>query len=299
MTAESDVVDFVGIGAPKSGTKWLWARLREHPDLFLPDEKELYYFNVESHDDPAIRNPNVDKPIGWYRAFFTTARPTQLTGEISPVYLSSRTAPEGLHRVAPVAKLFVILRNPVERTFSDYLYRTQRGTIPLMSFEEAITRDPSIVERSAYAEQLRRWLTVFSRDCLHIMLFDDLQTDAGELIRSLYRFLGVSDEVREVEGDPINVSGIARHPRVNRAIATTRTMLKRRGLERVVDAGRAVGLDRLAARVRARVEPFRPGERPTIDPGTARRLRESFELDIAYVEELTERDLSSWRAGDR
>jgi len=289
------VVDFVGIGAPKSGTKWLWARLREHPHLFLPEQKELYYFNEESFEDPSIRNPNAGKPSGWYASFFDDALPGQLRGEISPVYLSSRSAPSSLRRAAPDAKLFAILRDPTERTFSDYLYRSQRGTIAPMSFEDALERDPAIVDRSRYGEQLERWLEAFPREALHVMLFDDLRTDAASLFRGLCRFLGVSDDVDRVEPEAINVSGTSRNPRVNRALASTRTMLKRRGLEWVVDAGRAVKLDRLAARVRGRVDPYSTDDRPRIDPETERRLRASFAPDVEVVERVTGRDLSAWR----
>jgi hypothetical protein len=67
------LADFIGLGAQKSGTSWLWVQLRDRPDVFMP-QKELDFFLA-------------DRPSGDYAAQFVNARPDQRTGDISPNYL--------------------------------------------------------------------------------------------------------------------------------------------------------------------------------------------------------------------
>jgi hypothetical protein len=271
VRALDGVVDFVGIGAPKSGTTWVWEQLRRHPDLYLPDEKEIYYFNAESYEDPTIRNPNFGKP-------------------------TSRTAPERMAALNPGVRLFAILRDPVERTFSDYLFRTQRGTIPPMPFERAVEEDPVIVDRSFYGGQLAHYLDHFPPEQVRVLLYDRLRDQPEELIADLYGFLGVPAVGVAVTEEAVNQSGVAAHPRLNRMIMRSRTALKRYRLEWLVDAARKVGVDRVSNRIRNDVTPYSAEDRPTIDPATERSLRERFDPDLARLEALAGIDVSAWRA---
>jgi len=73
-------IDFIGIGAGKAGTTWLWHGLRQHPGIFMPDQKELHYFNMISFEDDKIRNPRFDQPLSWYLDYFSAALPSQICG---------------------------------------------------------------------------------------------------------------------------------------------------------------------------------------------------------------------------
>ena len=78
---------FICVGAGKAGTTWLWEMLRLHPGIYLPDVKEIHYFNDIAYEASDVRNPNFRKPVGWDLRCFAAARPDRVCGAISPSYL--------------------------------------------------------------------------------------------------------------------------------------------------------------------------------------------------------------------
>jgi len=100
---------FVGLGAPKAATTWLFHCLQEHPSVFIPDEKEIGFFSYL--DDIDGRMPE-------YLSYFRGAESTPAKGEIFVMYLSNPLAAERIKRHLPDAKLFLSLRNPVEQIYS-------------------------------------------------------------------------------------------------------------------------------------------------------------------------------------
>lgn len=147
--------DFLGIGPPKSGTSWLDAQLRLHPQIHLPYIKEIHYFDEIQLKAPTdlVRRLFHKRNKRWRKAFVRTAKKIvrekkygkawwclklylkrrndiwyrslfypesgQITGEITPLYhmlLPKRI--EHVHRLMPNAKIIVLLRNPVDRLWS-------------------------------------------------------------------------------------------------------------------------------------------------------------------------------------
>ncbi|MFX0093760.1 MAG: hypothetical protein ACFFBD_18555, partial [Candidatus Hodarchaeota archaeon] len=88
-------LDFIGVGAERSGGPWLAENLAVHPDIFIPPKKELHYFN---RNDILYSNINYDKPLEWYAAFFKTAKSHQLKGEITGRYLWDKYAAKRIYR---------------------------------------------------------------------------------------------------------------------------------------------------------------------------------------------------------
>jgi hypothetical protein len=187
--------DFVIIGAQKAGTTSLYRYLTGHPNVGGATKKEVHFFDR-----------SYDKGMDWYLAHFPERGEFTVVGESSPSYLFHPDVPERLRRTLPHAKLIVLLRNPVDRAYSQYQMRLRR--VGEDSFEEAIdeelTRLPSNGElpgpekghhaylpRGVYADQLRRWLAVFPREqflVLHSEAFF-ARPDEG-LLRTL-AFLGL------------------------------------------------------------------------------------------------------------
>ena len=99
--------DFLGIGAQKAGSTWLHEMLRLHPDLFLPEPKEVHYFDRRFH-----------RTLGYYARRFKPAG-QRVKGEITPDY--SNLSPETIRfirQVMPDLRLVYLIRNPVERAWS-------------------------------------------------------------------------------------------------------------------------------------------------------------------------------------
>jgi Sulfotransferase domain len=196
--------DFLVLGAQKAGTTALYAYLRWHPGITGPSWKEVSFF--DRHWWRGER---------WYRGQFPLRSRGRLVGEASPSYLFHPLAPERARAVVPDARLVVVLRDPVDRAYSQYQHEVALGREPL-SFEEALaaeegrTRgeverlvadprafshewwDHTYAARGLYAEQLERWLAVFPRDQLLVVTSDELGERPAESYGSILSFLGAA-----------------------------------------------------------------------------------------------------------
>ena len=112
-------VNFLLIGAQKSGTTWLYQALSQHEDIFVPETKEPHFFD---------RNATYEKGYAWYADHFAPSQNQTAIGECTPNYLwavgapsettnhpeISKEIPERIQAVLPDAKFIVLLRNPVK-----------------------------------------------------------------------------------------------------------------------------------------------------------------------------------------
>jgi hypothetical protein len=149
----------------------------------------------------------------WYRGQFPLRAGDRLVGEASPSYLFHPLAPERARSLVPEAKLVALLRDPVDRAYSQYQHEVALGREPL-SFEaalaaederlrgevERLTADPrafsrawwdhTYAARGRYAEQLERWLAVFPREQLLVVRTEDLGERPAETYAAILSFLG-------------------------------------------------------------------------------------------------------------
>lgn len=286
-------IDFLIIGAEKSGTTWLADRLRQHPGIFIPPEKELFYFNERFFESPELPNFNASQPLAWYLAFFVDAAPGQLKGEASPAYLWDEAAPRRIAGFDSSLKLIAVLRDPVDRAFSQYLYFIQRGLLARESFEQALEKRPDFLTRGLYAAQLSRFTALFPGDQIRAAFFDDLQSDPAGFLRGIQQFLGVPEQAPDGLERASNVTGIPRWPLLNRAIAAMRYPLRKYNPPWLLKLLRRSGLAGLQERIRlANTRPL--GARPEIRPETRERLRRFFLDDVAELQEMTGRNLAGW-----
>ena len=284
---------FLCVGPGKTGTTWLWSQLAQHPEIFLPKKKEINYFNAESPENPVVGNPNALRSIDWYLQYFKSARPTQLCGEFSPSYFWSLGAAERIRAFDGGMRILAMLRDPVERSYSHYLYRRQMGSSKTKSFETEIKSCPFILDRSRYFDHLCRYFDRFPRDRVMVLFFDDMVRNPSELIRDVERFLGVSGLIPDKLGREINASGDARFPVVNRAIAFSRRIFLRYSPDLVMDWGRRLSLDYFVDRIRS--GNVVRATKPRLNVELERELRRWFRSDIESLESLLQRDLSSWK----
>src|ERR1700730_8549447 len=97
--------NFIGIGAPKAGTTWLFLCLKEHPQIFVAERKETNFFDYN----------NAENRLPEYEEHFANSSGFEAVGEISTRYLTSTRAPERIRSVIPNVRLFVSLRNPIDQ----------------------------------------------------------------------------------------------------------------------------------------------------------------------------------------
>jgi len=177
--------NFLHIGPGKSGSTWLHEVLIQHPQVYLTDAKDLYFFSRY-----------YQRGLDWYRSQFRDARPEHVVvGEVSPDYLS---CPEAAQRVrdslGPDVRLAVTLRDPADRAFSSYLYLRKHG-LARPSFRETAEASPELIDEGRYATHLRRYLRCFDAKALHVSVFDDLAADPQAYIDDITDWLGIDRQV--------------------------------------------------------------------------------------------------------
>jgi len=181
-------IDFFGIGAARCGTTWLHECLKEHPGINLPTKKEQHFFD----NDAAYR-----KGIEYYERNFIDTDGKLVQGEITPRYLLYGNALLRIRQHYPEAKIIVILRDPVERAFSQYKYfRFNKKKEDKKDFLTALESDfrEDYIGKSLYYPQLKRVYEIFDRQKVLVIFTADISRDPSGLIRRVYEFLGVSTD---------------------------------------------------------------------------------------------------------
>ncbi|HEX4115444.1 MAG TPA: sulfotransferase [Solirubrobacteraceae bacterium] len=219
--------DFFVVGHPKCGTTALYEMLRLHPQVFMPDLKEPWFFATELlHDLPTVSiaiPDGIPKTLGDYLALFEGARPEQLAGEASPLYLWSHSAASGIAKLQPDARIIAVFREPASFLRSLHLELVQRNQEPEKDLRTAINVEemrrqgryvspspwywPTVVLYSdyvRYAQQLRRYQVLFPPEQILVLIYDDFRSDNEAVMRAVQRFLGIGDTypIESMEANP-------------------------------------------------------------------------------------------------
>lgn len=218
--------NFFLVGAAKAGTTSLWQYLSGHPDIFMTQTaKEPHYFlwADEENDFDLGDWKRVEKPFhsDWqsYLELFNDANEIAV-GEASVFYLAHPGAPEKIQRKCPESKILIALRDPYDRAFSWYLFNQMRHEETSPTFVEAVRRELSrtnpyyanqYIGLGLYAEQVKRYLDVFGKDNVHIILFENLVKNPSDECKKVFEFLGVRSDV-PIETDRIFNPTVSRHP---------------------------------------------------------------------------------------
>jgi hypothetical protein len=189
---------FIIAGAAKAGTSSLCDYLGQHHGIFITQPKELNFFNKNRRD----------KELNGYLKYFEGAE-NQVAGEGSVSYLhySKFSAPQ-LRRHFPDLKLIFMLRDPIQRYYSDYWFNIHRGVVVYKSnlfedvlFRKVTMRDPGnpimdyrdlLLEKGFYAKHLKDFYKEFDRSQIKIIFFEDFVKDTKAVLEEVYEFLGVS-----------------------------------------------------------------------------------------------------------
>jgi len=196
--------NFFVAGAARSGTTSMWKYLQQHPDIYMPQDvahKEPSYFcNTYGYSDYHA-----------YLQLFDEAGERKMTGEASGTYLSSPESPGLIKKSIPEAKFIIMLRNPVDRAYSLYKWMHHNKYEQIRTFEEALyeeqnsrlnNKDFQLNNRQyyynylyfnsgLYYEQVKRYLRIFGREQVHIIIFEEFKQEILRTIYNTYIFLNV------------------------------------------------------------------------------------------------------------
>lgn len=212
--------DFIIAGAPRSGTTWLYVLARHHPQLAMaePMVPEPKFFLVDE-----LWQRGVDY---YSTKWFDPLPPSRMLGEKSANYLEAPQVAERMSRVLPRVKLIFLLRNPVDRAYSNYLWSRQNG-LEMEPFERALeleeqrergllpqlryARPHAYFLRGLYAKHLAGFFGRFPRAQILVLRHEDVATRPESVAADFHRFLGV-DELPEtaLALGPINAAESAR-----------------------------------------------------------------------------------------
>ena len=211
--------DFAVIGAMRGGTSRFYSLLIKHPFVKSAAAKELHFFD---------RPERFEKGLGWYQRCFPPPQWKDgrwtITGEATPMYLFHPLVPERMARIVPEARLIVLLRNPVDRAYSQY-HRWARTGADTPSFEGTVEEElawltgdkggPSgqdhrpgaalggrynQLARGIYADQLERWLEFFDEEQMLVLKSEDFFKQPADTLKVAQDFLGLPQ--REIELPP-------------------------------------------------------------------------------------------------
>ncbi len=297
-SAQGFVLDFVVVGAEKSGTSWLSDMLKQHPQIFIPPQKELHYFNTKFVEDPRLDNYNHGKPLSWYVSFFKGAGPLQKKGEICPSYLWDEQAAKCIWEVFPNTRIMILLRNPVERAFSAYRYYLQRGIITLDDFRRALDSHSDLLTyRSRYYLQVKRYLDVFPPEHVSVLWYDDLTRDSRRFLLAVEEYLGVEGFIPADIDQRSNPTALPRLKWLGKFLFQIRTFGRRHSLAWLLDAARRLHVAESFETWRvSNQRDARPTELSRMDAQDREWLLQYFEQDIRDLEKLLKVDLNAWKS---
>lgn len=228
--------DFLIIGPQRTGTTWLHAHLRFHPQIFLSEPKELYFFSSLEARDP---KRFVSDQLGWYLRYFReplwlraakTAiclrrhrelyRPI-VRGEATASYAAMAPAViDDLVALRPDVRAILMIRHPIERAWSHAkkdLVRNRRRRFEDVGAEEfrAFFADPYQRRCAQYAEMAEVWSSRLRPGHLFVGVFDQIATRPEAMLLDVMRFLGVRADHRYIDPDaknPVNPTAATRIP---------------------------------------------------------------------------------------
>jgi hypothetical protein len=299
--------DFFLLGAPKAGTTALHAALAQHPQLFLSGVKEPKFYLCDGRPPPRStqRGPGDAHSAqewiwrrGQYEALFDAAPAGLLRGESTPFYLYDRAAQRRIHADVPNARLLVVLRDPIDRAYSNWMHLWSDGLEPIDDFATAWAAEDERVARGwapfwhyrrlgLYGEQLRDLIELFGAGQVHVLRYRDLVETPVESLDAVCAFLGVA---------PGLIAGAQRansHPYVTPS-------RRAHALARVVRAGAAAGaylppsVWRRAGRPLLAALQRGDARRPVLDEALRMQLVEAYREDNALLVSLAGAHFADW-----
>ncbi len=304
--------DFFIVGHQKCGTTALFMMLSEHPQIFMSDVKEPWYFGRELRSRFAKASTrNRPNTLEEYLSLFADAAPGQIVGEASPQYIRSENAAREIAELSPDARIVVLLREPAAFLRSLHLQLVATHIEDEIDFGRAVELEQArregkqiprhsvspqsllYSEHVRYTTQLRRLHAAFPREQVLVLVYEDFRRDNEAVVREVLGFLGVDATlpIAPVETTPLKAVRSRRLHQLRRAIRKARLHPGAKGpLVRTLDA---IGLSGDSISAAFRRLAYRP-QRPA-DEALMQRLRVSFKPEVVAVSEYLGRDLvSEW-----
>lgn len=290
-------IDFIGIGAEKSATTWIFECLKEHPEVCPSAKKETRFFN---------KPRKYKRGIEYYQKSYKHCSEGKIKGEFDPTYLASEKVAERIHEYFPDAKLIVSLRDPIERALSQYRAGNKmKNPLSIYSnLKEAIQKSPHLKKKGFYFKHLKKFFEKFSRENILVILYGEIKSNPKNKIKDLYKFLDIDSEFSPpVLNNKKGVTGTTRttlkHSRLTKLLYKLTNKIKQnQSLYNTLDKSI---LGRLHTKLirwnksKKTTNQEEPTKLDEIPPETRKELRKIYSEDIKKLEQLIDKDLSHWK----
>lgn len=211
--------NFLIIGAQKAGTTSLFYYLSQHPEIYMYPGKEIDYFSNNLNFPELNANLFPIMTPKQYEDLFILSKNAKAVGEASTSYLCSKDAPRRIFNYDNNIQLIAVLRNPVERAYSNFLHALRKGEESITDFGKAIKLEEyriqngyslqfQYIQKGYYFKQLMLFYRYFEKSQLKIFLFEDLNNDARSVTKQIFEFLNVDANFYSNIEERHNTSGL-------------------------------------------------------------------------------------------
>ena len=290
--------NFLIIGVQKAGTTSIYNYLRQHPQVYMSPIKETNF--LEKDWEKVGREQNLYNSNGidtWekYCQLFADAKDEIALGEASPNYLFHyKSSLERILKYVPEAKLIAILRNPIERAYSDYLMHIRDEIGEQLSLKAEIELRPRssfLLKKGFYSTQLKYYFENFDNSQIKIYLYDDLKANPIKLMQDLYKFIGVDSSFCPDMSEKVQMAQIPKSRLVNK-------LLKKQNPVRSFVAKNLKLFLPEAQRQKLRSQLIKLNsdgkEKAKLSQEERKMLKDLYQEEIVSLQELIGRDLSGW-----
>lgn len=266
----------VAVGPQRTASSWLDRALRSHPQLQFPaNVKETFFFDRY-----------YDRGVDWYFSHFEGGKGGEILGEVGSTYFESTEARERIRAVNPEARILIIVRNPIARSFSSFGHEYAKGRAS-GDFFEAVAQHPRIVEAGRYGVLAPEWERVFGREQVFYVIQEDIEANPQGQVDAICEFLGI--EAVELPEELLGRYGQGTVPRFRSLAGVASRMasaLRGAGLHRIVEASKRLGLKRV----------YSGGDRTALimTGPVYEYLLAEHEPDIRFLEERLGRSFPHW-----
>ena len=290
--------NFIIIGAMKAATTSLYTYLKQHPEVFMTAKKEPKFFNnFNIHSKSKLQGKGFNKitTLEQYLALFQNATNELAVGEASPSYIFDKNCHSLIKQILPNAKIIAIIRQPIERAYSNFLHAKRAEHEFEIDFEKAFSENDSVLqtgnkkhfylEKGFYSIQLKRYFDVFPKEQIKVILFEDIIKNPKGITQEVFEFLGVDSSFIPNTSKKANVSGVPKG-------YLGWTVMKLRKNNLIPDIEFSKVLPRFLVELILKTVYSKPKK---MNKELVKKLTRKYYLeDIKKLEKLINQDLSTW-----
>jgi len=300
--------NFFIIGAAKAGTTSLHSYLSQHPEVFLPEIKEPNYFGIDrsinyrntAHERVLFSKYNND--IEYY-ALYKEAEGFKAIGEASVATLYFPKAIHEIKQKLPCSKIIILLRNPVERAYSNYMHHVRDG-YENMSFEDALNHEAEREKQNytfgyqyrkvgLYANQLQNIYSEINPQKIKVILFEEFISRTDHILQEICKFLDVDPKFKFSTNYRLNKSGIIK-PKSLRTWVLKNLISPDNCIKRLWHKI-------MPTVIKEKIHIFNKGffinnnlKQIPMNPSTRKELQDYYREDVEKTAIIIQRDLSHW-----